>query len=387
MKVLFVTYDFPYPINSGGKNRAFNLIKQAVKENEIFLFSFTRNNFKNEYIEVLKRIGIKEVFLYKRKSLKNPSTILKALLSTKSVFKQLYFEKKAQKEIAKIIKNNTIDLVHFESSYTGFYINSGFDVKQVLGTENIEHQLYFDYAKKIAKPFLKPLVYLHAKRFQKEEIKMIKNADICTAVTEEEADFISNYSKKKCFVLENGIDLDEFSFQKTKDNNAHNLLFVGNFTYFPNVSAIKFFYDDVFKNLDKNFKLTIIGRKSSSLGIKDDRVKLIEFVDNIKEEYKNAGVLVFPVSVGGGTNFKILEAMATGVPVVAIADRLKGLRAQDGEHFLKADNKDEFTKQILRLTNDKKLREALAVNARKLIEDNFSWDIIGRKLLELWKTA
>ena len=56
-KVLFVTYDFPYPINSGGKSRAYHLMKYAKdKDIELILFSFVRPTFKKSYEKELEKI-------------------------------------------------------------------------------------------------------------------------------------------------------------------------------------------------------------------------------------------------------------------------------------------------------------------------------------------
>lgn len=383
-KVLFITYDFPFPANSGGKNRAFNLIKNTSSKTEIYLFSFVRDGFKKEYIGELEKIGVKETFIYKRKKLKSFSTITQAVLSKDSIFKVLYFEKKAENQILEIVKEKKIDIVHFESSYTGFYLSfklKDLGVVQILGTENIEHKLYFEYAKSLSNPILKPIVLMHAKRFQKEEISMMRNADFCTAVTHEELEFVKQYSK--CFVLENGIDVKEFNFSK-KEEFAYNLLFVGNFTYFPNIKAIKFFHSQVFKKLDA-FWLTVVGKKGNRQGVNDERVTFKDFVEDLKVEYNKADIFVFPVEIGGGTNFKVLEAMALGVPIVAFPQRLSGLKAEEGKHFLGASDSEQFVSQIKKLSEDKDLRSSLTRNARKLVEENFSWEIIGKKLIDIWQ--
>ena len=383
--ILFVTYDFPYPTNSGGKNRAYNLIKSTSSQSNIFLFSFVRDGFDQSYIEELKKIGVRKVFIYKRKKLKSPKTIISATFSSGSVFKNLYYEKKAEDQMFDIIREEKIDVVHFESSYTGFYISrkiKDLGAKQILGTENIEYLLYEDYLKKIAKPYTKAFISFQIKRFKKEEEDMFCQADVCAAVTEKEAEAIHKFSSKKPIILPNGIDFSEFKSLQKREWGGR-LLFVGNFTYFPNVSAIKFFYEKVFGDLD-NFSLTIVGKGSQRLSINDPKVRVLEFVEDIKEEYNKADVFVFPLTIGGGTNFKILEAMASGVPIVANPGRLEGLKAEDGKHFLSAIDSSDYKKQILKLKEDKNLRDNLVANARKLVEENYSWDKIGRALLEIW---
>lgn len=260
MNILFVTYDFPYPSNTGGKNRAFNLIKNTAKDANIFLYSFVREDFNPDWCLELLKIGAKDIKVFKRKKMKSVSTIFRSIFSSSSIFRTLYFEKKVMDEILSIVREQKIDIVHFESSYTGYYIGKELSkrgIKTVLGTENIEFKLYFDYGKKLKNPFAKPFVYLQAGRLESEEIKMVKKANSVTTITKEEADIFKSITDKDIFVVANGIDPNEFKFKK-KQKTYNNILFVGNFSYFPNVDAVNFFYNEVFRKIDRKINLTIV---------------------------------------------------------------------------------------------------------------------------------
>lgn len=388
MNVLFITYDFPYPTNTGGKNRAFHLLKYTAKKADIFLYSFVREDFSSENIDVVKELGVKEVKVFKRKKLKDPSSVFQTLLKGSSIFKTLYFEQKILNEIAATIKEKNIDIVHFESSYTGYYIGKQLKktrAKLVLGTENIEYRLYFEYIRKYKNLLAKPFLFYQANRLKKEEEFMMKHADISTAITKDEAQYIESVSNKKCTIVGNGIDIGELDYRFRKKVSG-NLLFVGNFSYFPNIDAMNFFYKEVFKHLPENITLTIVGKKGKEvLSFEDERIIFKEFVENIEDEYLEADILIFPVRIGGGTNFKVLEAMALGVPIVAHPERLSGLQAMPDVHFLEAGDKTSYVEQIEKLYRDDKLREKLAENGRKLVEENFTWEKISLALLRTWR--
>jgi glycosyltransferase involved in cell wall biosynthesis len=388
MNILFVTYDFPYPANTGGKNRAFNLIKNTAKDANIFLYSFVREDFNPDFCSELLKIGTKDIKVFKRKKMKSVGTIFKSIFSRSSIFKTLYFEKKVRDEILLIVKEQKIDIVHFESSYTGYYIGKGLSrrgVKMVLGTENIEFKLYFDYGKNLKNPLAKPFVFLQAGRLKKEEIKMVRNADAVTTITKEEADIFKSETNKDIFVVANGIDPNEFQFEKKRET-YNNILFVGNFSYFPNVDAVNFFYNEVFKKIDRKINFTIIGKEGKNkFKFNDPRVIFKEYVEDIVSEYRKSDMLVFPIRIGGGTNFKVLEAMALGTPIVAFPERLQGLKAIPGEHFLEASTPNEYLLQIEKIYGDLKLVDELTLNARKLIEKKYAWSSIGNDLLNVWE--
>ena len=213
---------------------------------------------------------------------------------------------------------------------------------------------------------------------------MYKNADLTLAVTEDEARFIKEFSNK-VRIIPNGIDIAGFKFKEPIGKQGSNILFVGNFTYFPNIEAINSFYDNVFKFLPENIKLTVVGKKVGEQKFaKDSRAKAIEFVPDIKEAYSTADVLISPVTVGGGTNFKVLEAMASGVPVIAFGERANALGAQDEKHLLIAQSNEDFIKKIELLLSDSNLRQKLAKNARALVEEKYSWENIGKDLARAW---
>lgn len=386
MNVLFVTYDFPYPTNSGGKNRAYHLIKHTAKKANIFLYSFVREDYNPDYNEEIKKIGVKGIKVFKRKKLSNPMNIPKTLLSNSSIFKTLYYEREVLEDLKEVVKSEQIDVIHFESSYTGFYIGEEFGkgIKKILGTENIEFKLYFDYAKSFKKVYVRPFLSYQAERLKNEELRMVREADRVTTITDEEGKFLEALTNVSCDTVANGIEPLTYSY-KFDRTIKKNILFVGNFNYFPNVDAIEFFVKEVLPKLPSDVRITIVGKKvDEKFKFNDKRIVTKDYVDDIIDEYRKADLLIFPIRIGGGTNFKVLEAMSLGLPIVAQPERLSGLRAKEGEHYLPARNGQDYVDQINILYSDGKLREKLAVNARTLIDKYYSWEKIGVALLEVW---
>jgi glycosyltransferase involved in cell wall biosynthesis len=390
MKVLFITYDFPYPTTSGGKNRAYHLLKYTAKKADVFLYSYVREDYNPDSNNEILSLGVKDIRVVKRKKLSSISNLPKTIFHNSSIFKTLYKNDDAFFEIKEIIKKEHIDLVHFESTYTGFFIGpelKRLGVKQVLGTENIEFQLYYDYAKNLSKFYLKPFVYQQAGRLKEEELRMVESSDAVTTITQSEAELLESLTNKKPYIIANGIEPKIYDF-KYDENIKKNILFVGNFSYFPNIDAVQFFYKNVFEKLDHDITLTIIGKRcNEKFKFNNKRIIQKDFVADLIEEYRKADILVFPIKIGGGTNFKVLEAMSLGVPIVAQPERLAGLRAIEEEHFLGASTGDEYVNQINRLYDDNVLRKNIAKNSRELIEKYYAWEGIGNELLSVWKES
>lgn len=362
------------------------MLKHSGSNFHKFLFSFTRSGFDEKNIEELVKIGVEVAGLVRRRKVSDPRNFL-GLFQKNSIFKTLYYSSSIAADLLRIITDNKIDVVHFESFYTAFFISHEIrklGVKQIFGTENIEFKIYQDYVDNNAPILLRPLYQMQADKIKEEEISLYKKADLCLAVTSSEAKIIKEYTKE-CEVIRNGVDIDEFKFRSPINKEENTILFIGNFSYFPNLDAINYFYNEIFKNLNENIKLKIIGKKVEKLGfLKDKRVDVKEFVPRIQDEYGKADLFVSPLRLGGGTNFKIIEAMAIGVPVISLPDRLEGLDVKDGEHLVVASTPGEFCKKIELMLSDSNLRIKIAREARKLVEHEYSWKVIGNNLSTVW---
>jgi glycosyltransferase involved in cell wall biosynthesis len=145
------------------------------------------------------------------------------------------------------------------------------------------------------------------------------------------------------------------------------------------------FYSEVFTHLPEECNLRIVGKDVSSLGISDTRVTQIEYVKDIRDEYYKADLFVFPVTIGGGTNFKIVEAMACGLPIVGYKNRLENMGVTDKKEVFLVKNESSFADTILKILAGEKEREVVAKHARKFIEDNYSWEVIGKNLNKFYK--
>ncbi len=113
-------------------------------------------------------------------------------------------------------------------------------------------------------------------------------------------------------------------------------------------------------------------------------VELVGPVESMHPFLARAAIAVVPLRSGSGQQLKMLEAMATGTPVVATSQSSAGLRVKDGEHLLVADGAEEMTAAIVRLLGDPALRTRLATQARELVEREHSWEQSAHELERLW---
>jgi glycosyltransferase involved in cell wall biosynthesis len=75
--------------------------------------------------------------------------------------------------------------------------------------------------------------------------------------------------------------------------------------------------------------------------------------------------------------------MALGTPVVATSKGAEGLDVASSQDILIADDPVEFAAQVVRLLRAPALRQQLATNARRLVEQRYDWAQIGRHFVDL----
>jgi glycosyltransferase involved in cell wall biosynthesis len=84
---------------------------------------------------------------------------------------------------------------------------------------------------------------------------------------------------------------------------------------------------------------------------------------------------------------KIFEYMAHGKPTV-LYDLKEGRRtAGDSALYARPNDPTDFAEQILKLADSESLRRAMGDTARKRVEDNFNWEVQGKKLLQVYEAV
>jgi glycosyltransferase involved in cell wall biosynthesis len=118
-----------------------------------------------------------------------------------------------------------------------------------------------------------------------------------------------------------------------------------------------------------------------------DYVHILNYViaDDLPEIYENATALVFP-SLFEGFGIPLLEAMASGCPIIASNTTSIPEIAGDAAYFFDPKKPESICNAMHRITDDKELREQLIRNGQSRVIQ-FSYETVARKHLELFESA
>lgn len=386
MKILWLSPLFPYPLFSGGQTRAYNLLRNLARKNEITLFSFWRPGRIQGPVEEMKKFCVKIDVFEGRPIWTVRNVLLAGFSHLPFAITHFWGDQRVKTALGREIKKGKYDLIHFESFYTSPYLRTDFDIPTVLGNENVEHRLYQRFAQKKRILPLKLLLNYDVWKMEHYEQAAWKRADLNLMVAGVDAQEVEKATGRKCLVIPNGVDVRHFKNLKSWNSKRgiKTLLFVGDFKYFANQEAISFLIKEIWPIIKRKAKvrLRLVGRNASQ-SIKDlvsDDVVVDEGVGDIRQAYKEADVFVAPMQQGSGTNIKILEAMASKLPVVTTSVGIEGIEAKDGKEAVVCDNAEGFANEVVELLNRRKRSQEFGRAGQALVTKLYDWPKITRKL-------
>ena len=249
------------------------------------------------------------------------------------------------------------------------------------------------------------LFMLYLARLEKQTAK--KSTLIVTESKYSMHKIIEHYEvdEAKIRVVPNGVDQEKFKPQSDKAvartqfglGNEHCVLFVG--SLIPR-KGLHFLVEAAKKIVEKSgrTKFLIAGEGPSKTQIQTNLQAAnltgnFEFLGKVSEPqlqtlYGCADVFVLP-SIQEGQGIVLLEAQASGVPVVAFDVGGVGEAVQNGEtgFLAKLGNTNEFADAILKLLSDETLRERMGTNGRRFVVENYTWNICAEKMLQVYCEA
>ena len=185
---------------------------------------------------------------------------------------------------------------------------------------------------------------------------------------------------------------DEFAPPEGSRRVDHVLLY-GALDYGPNVEGQEWFFRDVWPALREaapGLKVKIVGSGRPPLSAPrppgDGRVEMHGFVDDVRAVLQGPGVLVVPVRVGGGARTKVLEALASGMPVVSTTAGIENLDLVPGRECLVADGAEQMVEALSALSRDEERAAALGRAGAARVEA-FRWSRIETRLEPLYREA
>jgi sugar transferase (PEP-CTERM/EpsH1 system associated) len=373
LRILFITGRYPYPALKGDQLRAFQQIRRLAEHHRVTLVYLTRGATPDHaplarFCERIVAVPFGYAAMVRR--------LAGGLLSRLPLQAALY-QTEAMRAALRGLRGEDFDLVHVQLARMAPYLEEGVcprpwvvDLVDALslGMERREAAEWGPW---------RWVARLEAERLRRYERQVAAIADQAMVVSPRDLEALG--AGRGLALVPNAVDLEAFPYSR-HDREPATVVFTGNMGYFPNVNAAVWFAREAFplvRQAVPEARFVVVGARPArpvrALAA-DPAVTVTGRVEDVSPFLRRASVAVAPMRTGSGQQIKILEAMASGVPVVATPAEADQVGARHDHELLVASEAREFADAVIALFRDEARADRLARNARRLVETRFTWE-------------
>jgi glycosyltransferase involved in cell wall biosynthesis len=394
-----IAYIVPYVPNQI-RTRPYNLINQlAALGHEVSVFMLGTNEQDALDAQMLESKCIR-IYYHLQPVWRSFLNCAAALPSHQPLQYVYSWQRGMAQQIAQGISEEEFDIVHVEhlrGSRYGVFLKSRFPEMPVVwdSVDCISH-LFRQAASHSRSFFGKFMTRFDLPRTAQAESDLICQFDhaLVTSFSDRNAmlELVpTGQTPSQISVLPNGVDMEYFHPNPKLQRDTETIVFTGKMSYHANISMVKYLVAEIMPRIWKvrpAARLYVVG-KDPSPDItelqKDPRIIVTGTVEDIRPFLWMATVSVVPLLYGAGIQNKILEAMATGTPVVTTCGAVSALEAQPDEHLLVSDDPDGFSQAVLKLMQDPNLRKRIGEAGETYVRANHQWSSIASRLVHVYE--
>lgn len=378
MKILLVSELDPGFHRGGAYIRIRNLIKVLAAEHDVALLTGTDG-----------RADAADFFDGKWDRLPDLKTRIKGM----HLFRHgcyLYPNRKYLSAIEDAARAHDADLILFDYMYWGHYV----DVLKSQGwvcwmdTHNSQSALLWQRIVKYKAVGLLPTWFC---RVLQEQF-IFKRFDRVFCVSEPDVVFHRRFMpSEQVVLLPNFINLEDFDVVRARrDEHAEkdgiDIIVAGGYQTFQNRLGVEWLLEQVWPAVHARHphaRLTIAGSAAEQYFQTDvsARIRVVSDPPRMEPYFEEADISLVPILHGSGTRFKVLESLASKLPLVGTAIGVEGIAVRDREHCCIADTPEAFSAAIIALISSPSERSQMADDGFELVATHYS-ERTARQILE-----
>ncbi len=391
MKILQIVPRIPSPPSDGGAYYVYqNTLMLKKLGHSITMLGFISNRHKQDINDISKYVTLHSVDgEFKPYGFK---AVLKSLITFIPISAQHRMDPQKMKCLINQVSEKP-DIILLEGIQTAVFLpllrNKFPDVRIILRQVNVEHLLLKRNAETTKNIFIKSFYHIQKLLMKKFELNAMNKADAVTAITEYDKNiFLKHLPNLSCFVSPVPIIMPKDLSVKRKSNT---LLAISNWKWKPNYDGLKWFLVNVWPELisiKPELSFDIIGEgltNSFKEKFKSESVSFLGYIDDLEPFRQSSTIFVAPLFSGSGMKVKIVESMASGIPIVTTDIGAEGINIKDGFHYLKANTAADFKNRIVSLLDSKELKSSIGKNAKSFALSEFNSDKLAKELTDFLK--
>jgi glycosyltransferase involved in cell wall biosynthesis len=389
MKILWVKANKLLPVDTGGKIRSLNLLRQLASRHQVTLLSYYTGRrdpqYERDIVDLLPGTmpvftGIRDATFFER-----AMQYVWRFPSSEPFAISKFGSRTVRRLVSQLIAERRFDVAVCDFIMPARNFPEKLETPSVLFEHNVEATLWRRRADAEHHPIKRFAYGIEARRMERFERRAVGRFHRIIAVSENDRTELAEFTDPaRIFVVPTGVDLQQFGTIADVEPKQPLVVFLGSMDWEPNIGGVEWFCGEVWNRVRAavpDARMRIVGRMPHARvkRLADSTVEVTGAVPSVLDHLREAAVFVVPLLVGGGTRLKIFEGMAAGRAIVSTSLGAEGLEVTHGENILLADDNASFAAEVIRVLTNPALRRRLG-SAAAALAARHDWSAVAGQL-------
>lgn len=390
MKNLLFISTYPFPLNMGSSQHAYFFLKALSCHFNIYCVFFIPP-YKIPPADAGKDLSNLNIKDYQLCYFNSPSTqnkyarLIRRISSFPGHYMNLATNSEGIQRVKAFINKYSINIVHFEHfHYVKYAFHTPRNVKKVIVYHDLHHSIYRQMMHLEKKHIRKLLLFLEFVKYYVFE--KLLDRQIHAKIFLNPLEMLA-LPKNSIHIPH--IANPEITFKGVRETNTYNILFLGAYNHPPNRVSVKFISEHLLPEIVKTknrFKIHIVGpdtekfEEQLSHTIYNDSIIIRGFVKDINKAFEDMDIALFPILYGGGIKTKVIDAMASGLPVVTTPHGIIGLKNLPQNAIGVGTTVDEILGELSALMKSHSLRLMRSKIGKGFVDKQHSFKAFSEKI-------
>jgi glycosyltransferase involved in cell wall biosynthesis len=396
LHVAVVDEELPYPMTSGKRLRTLNLLLRLAGRHRVTYLCHRNADAAEARLAAtfLRDHGITPVVVDRavppRRGPAFYARLAANLLSPLPYSVASHTSRALRQALREHAATHPVDL--WQCEWTPYAeVLRGLSAPQLVIAHNVESLIWQRYHDTETNPLKRWYIRRQWRKFERFERRTFAEAAGTVAVSPDDARRLQQqFAARNVSVVDNGVDTGYFRPQETPREPAQ-VLFLGSLDWRPNLDGVGLLAERVFPAVRRSLpgaRLCVVGRNPPDwlrrLVAALPGAELHGSVADVRPHLARSSVLAVPLRIGGGSRLKILEALASGLPVVSTRVGAEGLCLEPERHLTVVEGVDDMGAALVRCLNQPREMRAQAERGRRVVLERYDWDRLAERLEQVW---
>jgi polysaccharide biosynthesis protein PslH len=398
LRVTIVDSDISYPPTSGKRLRTLNLLLPLAHTHDLTYIGRSSGHGDDDVArEFFSDYGISPIFIDEPIAQKGGFKFWQGLatnmVSPRPYSVDSHRTPKLQAAVAAHAASGPIDVMQLEHLCC-LYAAKNQSAPIVLQAHNVEAKIWQRYCE-VERSWAKRAYmgeqwrkYAHFERAAFQSVQRV----VCVSESDQ-ALAHELYGPLPTSVVDNGVDVSYFG-SVTPAAASNKIVFLGALDWRPNLDAVDQLLSAIFPALRAivpQAELIVVGRRAPAQ--LQQRIaatpgaQLHADVPDVRPYLADSAAMTVPLRIGGGSRLKILESLASGLPVVSTTIGAEGLALQNNRHIVIADDVAGQARALADAIQKPARSQAMAAAGRSHVAGRYAWPALAARLESVWEAV